>query len=298
MNDRVAIIGPGRMGLALGAGLRDARAVEKLVFVGRGLHPPPHPLFEEATPATEWDVPPPVEYRMGPAVLPADTTIALLAVPDRALAEVAFDLARFGAAPPGCVALHLSGVLSTDVLEPLNRAGYATGSLHPLQTVADPWHAGDRLHGVVFAVAGEPAAMIAARRLANALGGTTLVIPPTMRPVYHAAAMLASAGMVALLATAVRTLARTGVNEADALQALLPLAHGTLENVRQLGVPAALTGPIAQGDADAVRLHLARLSARERVLYCELGRELLELARAAGLDATRADEIEVMLASE
>jgi predicted short-subunit dehydrogenase-like oxidoreductase (DUF2520 family) len=88
------------------------------------------------------------------------------------------------------------------------------------------------------------------------------------------------------------------VAEADALQALWPLMNGTLENVRQLGVPAALSGPIAQGDADAVRLHLARLSPRERVLYSELGRELLELARAAGLDAARADEIEVLLAAE
>jgi len=286
------------MGLALGAGLRDARAVGKLVFIGRGLHPPPHPLFEEARPANEWDEPPPVAYRMWPTVLPADTNIVVLAVPDRALAEVAFELARFGAAPPGCVALHLSGVLSTDVLEPLHRAGYATGSLHPLQAVADPWHSGDRLHGVAFAVAGEPAAMNAARRLANALGGSTLVVPPTMRPVFHAATVLASSYLVGLLAAAVRTLARTGVAEEDALRALLPLMHGTLENVRQLGVPAALTGPIPQGDADAVRVHLARLSPRERVLYCELGRELLELARAAGLDAARADEIEALLASE
>lgn len=298
MNDRVAIIGPGRMGLALGAGLRDARAVERLVFIGRGLHPPPHPLFEPAGPAAEWDVPPPVEYRMGPATLPEDTTIVVLAVPERALAEVAHDLARFGEAPSGCVALHLSGVLSTDVLEPLHRSGYATGSIHPLQTVADPWHAGDRLHGVAFAVAGEPAAMSAARRLAHALGGTTLVIPPAMRPVYHAATLLASGGVVALLAAAVRTLARTGVPAEDALAALLPLLQGTLDSVRQLGVPAALSGPLAQGDADAVRLHLARLSGRERVLYCELGRELLELARAAGLDGARADEIEVLLSAE
>ena len=180
----------------------------------------------------------------------------------------------------------------------MHPAGYATGSLHPLQAVADPWHAGDRLHGVAFAVAGEPAAMNAARRLANALGGSTLVIPPTMRPVYHAATALASSHLVALAAAAVRTLARTGVPEEDALQALLPLMQGTLENVRQLGVPASLTGPIALGDTDAVRLHLARLSPRERVLYCDLGRELLELARAAGLNAARADEIEDLLASE
>jgi hypothetical protein len=36
--------------------------------------------------------------------------------------------------------------------------------------------------------------------------------------------------------------------------------RGTLDNLEQLGVPAALTGPIARGDTDTVRLHLARLS--------------------------------------
>lgn len=298
MNDHVVVIGPGRMGLALGAGLRDARAVAKLVFVGRGLNPPPHPLFEDARPVNEWDEPPPVEYRMWPSSMPGDTTIVVLAVPERALADVAFELARFGEAPPGCVALHLSGALSNDVLEPLHRAGYATGSIHPLQAVADPWLSGDRLHGVAFAIAGEPTAMNAARRLANALGGSTLVIPPTLRPVYHAATVLASSYVVGLLAAAVRTLARTGVPEEDALTALLPLMQGTLENVRQLGMPAALTGPIVQGDVDAVRQHLARLSPGERALYCDLGRELLELARAAGLDAARADEIGDLLASE
>jgi predicted short-subunit dehydrogenase-like oxidoreductase (DUF2520 family) len=299
VNDQVTIIGPGRMGLALGAALRAARAVDRLTFIGRGLHPPPHPLFEPVPAGTEeWEAPPPVDYRMAPSAAPPGTTIVALAVPERALADVAFELSRFGPPPPGCVALHLSGVLSTDVLEPLHRVGYATGSLHPLQSVADPWLAAERLHGVAFAAAGEPAALAAARRLASALGGTTIVVPPALRSVYHAAVSLASGHLVALLEAAVRVMSQAGVAEDQALHALLPLATGTLENVRQLGLPAALTGPIASGDTDTVRLHLARLSARERVLYCDLGRELLEMARSTGLDPARADEIEALLASD
>lgn len=285
------------MGLALGAALREARAAEHFVFLGRGLEPPPHPLFDVGAPVAEWEQPPPVEYRMAPTALPAGTTIAILAVPDSALAEVAYDLGRAGPAPPGCVALHLSGALTTDVLEPLHVAGYATGSMHPLQAVADPWLSGDRLHGVTFALSGEPAAMAAARRLVTALDGRTLVIPATLRPVYHAAAVMASNYVVALLASSVRVLGNAGVDEGAALDAILPLVQGTLDNIRQLGVPAALTGPIPRGDTDTIRLHLARLSPRDRALYCDLGLELLELARAAGLDAERADDIEALLAS-
>ncbi len=86
--------------------------------------------------------------------------------------------------------------------------------------------------------------------------------------------------------------------EGEAIPAVLPLVRGTLENLEQLGVAAALTGPIARGDVDTVRLHLARLSPGERALYSALGLEALRLARAAGLDAHRAAEMEALLSFE
>lgn len=280
----VVIVGAGRMGLALGSALHRQGAVDCLTFMGRGYEPPPHPLFDEA-----------VDYRTLPAPPPAGTAAVILAVPDSALPEVAWDLARMADAPPGAVALHLSGALSADVLAPLHEAGYAIGSMHPLMAVADPWIAADRVLGAAFAVSGEPAALATARRIAFALGGRPLVIPPQLRPVYHAAAVVASNYLVAITGLAMRLLEEAGVPHEDTLPALLPLLRGTLDNVEQLGVPAALTGPIARGDTDTVRLHLARLSPGDRVLYCRLGLELLRLAREAGLDDSRAADIESLL---
>lgn len=288
MTENVVIVGPGRMGLALGTALRQERVVDQLTYYGRALEPPPHPLFD----AGEQEG---AGYRIGPHPVPAGTTALVLAVPDSALGDVAYDLSLAGPAPPGCAALHLSGALSTDALGPLHAAGYSVGSLHPLQAVADPWSAGDRLVGSAFAVAGEPAAVATARRLVDGLGGRALLIPPTLRPLYHAAAVFASNYLVALIAIAVRLLQEASVPEEDALPAILPLVRGTLDNLEKLGVPAALTGPIPRGDADTVRLHLARLSAEDRELYSALGRELLRLAHAAGLDERRAAEIESLL---
>ena len=290
MTDNVVIVGPGRMGLALGAALRQEAVVERLVFEGRGTEPPPHPLFDG-------DAGHGAEYRLGPYPLPSDTTVLVLAVPDGKLGDVAYDMSMQGPAPAGCVALHLSGALSTDALGPLHAVGYAVGSMHPLQSVADPWSAGDRLVGSAFAVNGEPEAVAAARRLVDGLGGRVLVIPPALRPIYHAAAVFASNYLIALLAVAVQLLQDAGVSAEDALPAILPLVRGTLDNVQHLGVPAALTGPVARGDPDTIRLHLARLSGTERELYCALGRELLPLARAAGLDERRAAELESLLTS-
>ncbi|MEX0893547.1 MAG: Rossmann-like and DUF2520 domain-containing protein [Gemmatimonadota bacterium] len=287
MSERVVIVGPGRMGLALGTALRRAGAVESLTYHGRGIEPPPHPIFEDPTEGAA--------YQRGPNIVSDGTTILLLAVPDRAIGEVAYEYSGTGTAPGGCAALHLSGALSVDSLGPLHHVGYAIGSLHPLQAVADPWHPGDRLTGAAFAVSGEPAAVAAGRRVANALRGRALVIPPALRVTYHAAAVLASNALVTLAAAAARTLAAAGVPEDEALPALLPLMRGTLDNLEHLGIPAALTGPIARGDADTVRMHLARLSEGDRSLYCALGRETLAMARAAGLAPERADELARLL---
>lgn len=292
----VVVVGAGRMGLALGSALRQQEAVDRLVFLGRGYEPPPHPIFDpHPVPGDVDSIASGAEYRPLPSTLPAGTHVVILAVPDGALPEVVYDLTRVGPAPPGCSVLHLSGALSTDVLAPLHGAGYALGSMHPLMAVADPWLAGERLMGAAFAVSGEPAAVAAARRIVRALNGTPLVIVPTLRPLYHAAAVIASNYLVAITGLATRLLAEAGVDDDQALPALLPLLRGTLDNIEQLGVPASLTGPIARGDVDTLRLHLARLSPGDRVLYCGLGLELLRMARAAGLDEQSAEEIESLL---
>jgi predicted short-subunit dehydrogenase-like oxidoreductase (DUF2520 family) len=279
------------MGLALGAALRRSGVLDRLLYIGRSLEPPPHPIFEVAG---EDDVVR-AEYRMGPIPIPSGTTVFILSVPDSTLAEVAHDFAAAGSAPGGCAALHMAGAISNDVLTPLHHVGFATGSMHPLQAVADPWQSGERLIGSAFSLSGEPAALTAARRLVNALDGMALVIPQALRPLYHAAAVTASNYLVALAAVAARMLVEAGVSEVDALPALLPLMKGTLDNLEHLGPLGALTGPISRGDVDTVRLHLARLSAGDRVLYCDLGAEVLRLARAAGLDERRAEHIESLL---
>jgi predicted short-subunit dehydrogenase-like oxidoreductase (DUF2520 family) len=288
--DQILIVGPGRMGLAIGTALAGAGAVRRLIYYGRAVGPPPHPLFPSGTMRAE--------YRIGPQPVPPEIRAVILAVPDGQIADVAQALAQMGPAPAGCVALHLAGAVSTEPLSPLHAVGYAVGSLHPLQSVADPWTGGERLIGSAFALGGEPAALATARRIVAALGGRPLVIPANQRPNYHAAAVFASNYLVTLAATAVRILREVGVDEADALPAILPLMRGTLDNLQDLGLASALTGPIARGDLETVRAHLARLSPPDRALYCALGRETLQLAFAAGLDARRAAELNALLSAE
>ncbi len=274
MSDRLLFVGPGRTGLALGYALWKAQALEALAYCGRRPEPPAHPLFLEGD----------ASYRFGLQRPDPGTTAVFLTVPDDVLPEMAHALAGQGDAPPGCAALHCSGALSVEVLAPLHARGYRVGSLHPLQALAHPISGAERLRGSWFAVSGEPEAAAVGRRLVAELDGTPLSIPVSRRPLYHAAAVVASNYLPVLLALSARLLVHAGVDEDQAVPALLPLMRGTLANVEELGIAAGLTGPIARGDIETVRLHLRSLPEREARLYRDLGREAVELAEARGLD--------------
>src|SRR6185295_14369572 len=95
--------------------------------------------------------------------------------------------------------------------------------------------------------------------MAEALGAVPVRLAPGAKAAYHAAAVLAAGGFVALL-DAIAELGRVaGLDEAGALAIYGPLIEQTLGNARALGIEAALTGPITRGDDGTLRSHLAAL---------------------------------------
>jgi predicted short-subunit dehydrogenase-like oxidoreductase (DUF2520 family) len=290
MAERLFFVGPGRAGLSLGYALWRAEAVESITYCGRNPDPPPHPLFIEGI----------ARYVFGLEAPGPGTTAVVLSLPDEALPEISMVLAAHGKAPAGCVAFHMSGALGTDPLGPLVGAGYGVGTLHPLQSLADPVLGAEQLGGIYFSVSGEPNATLVARRILNYLGASAISIPVAKRPLYHAAAVFASNYLAGLVGVAGRLMAQAGLPEDEALQAILPLARGSLENLGRLGPTRALTGPISRGDVETVRLHLRSLQPRERIVYAALGLEILHLAGEGetGLDEGRMDELREILEKE
>jgi predicted short-subunit dehydrogenase-like oxidoreductase (DUF2520 family) len=288
MRDRLLVIGPGRAGLALGYGLWKGGGIDGLTFFGRRPDPPAHPLFIEGS----------ARYVFGLEQPEAGTTAVFLAVPDELLPEISLALAAQGDAPPGCAAFHLSGALGTDPLAPLLERGYSVGTLHPLQSLADPVLGAEQLTGAYVSISGEPAALTVARRILDPIGATVFMVPVARRPLYHAAAVFASNYLAGLMAAGGRLMARAGVPEDEALAAIVSLARGSLQNLERLGPVQGLTGPISRGDAETVRLHLRTLEPRERALYASLGLEILHLAREGGLDEDSAEELNELLERE
>ncbi len=288
MGDHVHFVGPGRMGLGLGYALWQTDAVASLAYFGRRPEAPTHPLFTQSVAA----------YSFGLEGVHLSPTIVILSVPDDALAGVAELVAAQGPAPERCAAFHLSGALSTEVLAPLHARGYAVGSLHPLQTVANAITGADRLPGSYFSVAGEPGAVAAARRLLGALGSPAITVPERARPVYHAAAVMASGYLATLLAAAGRLMVQAGVPEDEALPALLPLARGTLSALEESELGRAITGPLVRGDVETIGLHMRSLEPRERALYAALGMELASLIEGTDFDDDSLSEIRTLMENE
>lgn len=181
--------------------------------------------------------------------------VILITTPDRALAEVADELARVGAEElRGRIVLHTSGAVSSEVLARVKECGAEVGSMHPLQSfsgVGIP-----PLEGKVFAIEGDVAAVRLARQMARSLGAVPVCMESSKKPLYHAAGAMAAGHVLALMEAAARLMASTGMKQREAVRALLPLTRQVLENFERLGPRAAWTGPLSRGDYSVVAAHL------------------------------------------
>ncbi len=235
----------------------------------------------------------------------AGEDLLLLTVPDAALPAVAAALAGRPQAP---VVLHTAGGLAAEALAPLRHAGEgaggrgeggsAIGTFHPLKAFPRPLLDPTESRGVFFALDGDAAAISLGERLAGALGGEAAAVSAPARPLYHLAASLAAGGVTTLLAAAADLAGRLDLPPAVA-RGYLELARGAVAAAIAEGdAAAALTGPVARGDAATLERHLAALAgaAPEKLpLARALARETLrQVERRSPLDAAQRKLAEIL----
>ncbi len=241
----IGIVGAGAVGSALGVALtragwpiaavasRDAVRRERFRELVGGTR-----AFVEVTPLLD------------------EVELIILAVPDDAVPAVAEGIRLYS----GQALIHTSGALGAEVLEPAMAAGTQIGSFHPLVAFADLERAVAALHGATVAVEGDDQLVAMLADMARAIGADPVRLAPGTKAAYHAAAVLAAGGFVALL-DAIAELGRVaGLDEAGSLAIYGPLIEQTLGNARALGIRAALTGPLTRGDIGTLERHLATLA--------------------------------------
>jgi len=208
--------------------------------------------------------------------------LVFLTVPDDSIVDVAESLAW----RTGIAAIHCSGAGSLSLLDAAALHGAAIGTFHPLQTLADTERGLANLPGSTFAIESEtPSLRATLGGMAERLDGQPLFLRPGEKILYHASAVLAANCLVALADVAADLWTHLGSTRDEGLVALLPLMRGAIANLGSIGLPDALTGPIARGDAGTVEQHLAAL----RVLggdapevYRALARRTIQLAQERG----------------
>ncbi len=201
--------------------------------------------------------------------------ICLVVVPDNAVAKVArmlqADISDHAAL------VHCSGALDLRVFgADLMTLRRPRGSFHPLCAVSD---AQDDLsgHAVALSTSARPLLTVLEQMAAD-LGLLPIQVPEANRAAYHAGAVIAAAGLVALTSAATTALGRAGIDEKTALLALVPLMRSALQGIEQRGLARALTGPLIRGDLSVIRANLAALPPELAALYRELALHALSLA--------------------
>lgn len=302
---RLGIVGAGRVGTALAVAF--ARAGVEVTAVASRRKESVSRLVDIA------GLPPSIVCERADQVFER-SDVLLLSVADGAIEEVCMGIAdamhasskrdSCASAPerPHRIAAHLSGALGSSVLSPLRELGASVASLHPIKSFsADPGVSSD-LNGTLATVEGDEDAAAVLEQLAANLGIVCARIKSDMKPLYHAAACVASNYMVTLFALSVRMMELCGMEPGLAMRALSGLVNGTARNLQSESPETALTGPISRGDVHTVRGHLAVLGQlsdpKMESIYRLLGAKTVELAmRGRRLSDRSASELLELLSA-
>ena len=161
---------------------------------------------------------------------------------------------------PGVSVVHCSGVTEVDALCAARDQGAAIGGFHPMQTFGDPTAAVASLPGSTITIEAEEPLNATLVDLARQLDCRVNRLPPGMRARYHAAAGFTSQFINALFAEAAQVWESWGATQAQALQAMLPMARGTLASIESAGIAGGMPGPVSRGDVGSVEKHVAALA--------------------------------------
>lgn len=253
----VGIISAGRVGTALGVALERA---EHVVVACSAISNQSRERAAARLPDT--------------AVLPVQDVAAraellLIAVPDAELVALISGLAATDAVRPGTIVVHTSGMNGVGVLEPLTAQGCIPLAIHPAMTFTGSDEDIARLPDTCFGVTAlDEIGYAIGQALVLEIGGEPFRVREDARMLYHSALAHAGNHLITVMLDAVEAL-RSALRGQELLgQELVgdapgglaerivgPLARASLENALQRG-QAALTGPVARGDAAAVAAHL------------------------------------------
>lgn len=266
----VGVVGAGRVGAVLGAALQ---RVGHRVLAVSGVSEESRDRAARLLPGV------PV---LAPEEVIRQAELVVLAVPDDALADLVAGLAATRTWQAGQLVAHTSGRHGLEVYAPALDQHVLGLALHPAMTFTGTGLDLDRLVECCFGVTAPEPLRPVAEALVLEIGAEPVWIEESARGLYHAALAHGANHLVTLIAQSLQALRAAGVE--SPARVLGPLVSAALDNALRAG-DAALTGPVARGDAGTVAEHLRQLQSLTpdiRPTYVALARATAERALASG----------------
>lgn len=203
----------------------------------------------------------------------------VLSVPDDAIGSVA---ASIKADVTGKHFLHISGAHPSAVLQNLKMRGAMIASLHPIYTFSACLQKPDSLQ---FVAEGDESII----SVLLEKGLSVYKIAPTDKPLYHGAAVFASNYVTVLQHISATMLEKIGVPEETARILFSALSHAAIDAASEKGAEKAITGPMARGDENTIRMHLNALENMPayREIYKILAKEIASFKDIPNIDAIK-----------
>ena len=188
-----------------------------------------------------------------------DSNVLFLIVPDKNIKPVFMRVKNEIA--PGTILVHCAGVFGIEVFSVKGRQKFESLAMHPLQTFLSPKQAIAVLPKSYFALDGTKKGLQFGKRFIRQLKGKAILVTDKDRPLYHAMCVFASNFINGLMEAAEEIGKKLGFSRRQTIAMLMPLIKSTLNNIRDRGAVASLTGPVKRGDRKTVARHIQALKA-------------------------------------
>lgn len=201
----------------------------------------------------------------------------IISVSDDAIESIAQKLADSVDNLNNVNAFHTSGILNSEVLNPLKEKDCRTGSFHPVLSVPDIKTGIKEMPSAVFTCEGEIDKELV--KLAGKIGRKGVILTLAQKEIIHVSSVFLSNYSISLIAAVKELCKKKGLSEDKTKMILKGLSEQTVENGWSKPLSGALTGPIVRGDVKTIEKHLELLDEYPELkkLYADFGRLTLKI---------------------
>lgn len=243
--NRILIIGPGRVGMALKRTFMHFQQ-EEPVMAARG-------------------------YKSG---LIDKAEIIFITTPDAEVPKVVKEICESDLR--GRSVIHMSGSLVSEVLSPCVTKGARIAGMHPMKAVSVTTK---DLSNSYFDLEGDASLCTELSELIDSWNSRALMVSASQKQKLHIASVFVSNYLVALMESALELMGEADTDRDEIRNALIPLMESSIGNLKNSDTSDALTGPVQRGEQMVIAAHMQLLTDKPelRELYRLLALKCLKM---------------------